>query len=213
LLGVSYRYFCSGLVVSLARPGGNITGLTNQIETVSAKNFELLKEIKPGITRVAILFTPENAPSARTVKTTQEEIAPRLGLTVLPVGVSKPEDLAEAFATIIRERTEALHVLPTPVVFANRAKISEFAIQQHLPSTSPTHRLARDGLLISYGYDDVGTWRQVGSYVDRIFKGTKPAALPVEQIDRFQLIINQKTGRAIGIDTSSILSRADEVIE
>jgi putative tryptophan/tyrosine transport system substrate-binding protein len=116
----------SGLVASLARPGGNITGLANQIEIVSEKNFELLKECKPGIKRVAVIFSPANAPSARTAKAMQEEVGPRLGLTVVPVGVTKPEDFADAFEMIIRERLEALHVLPVPVVFANRAQLLEF---------------------------------------------------------------------------------------
>jgi putative ABC transport system substrate-binding protein len=107
----------SGLVTSLARPGGNITGLANQIEIVSAKNFELLKEIKPGIKRVGIVFSPNNAPSAKTAKAMQEEIGPRLGLTVVPVGVTKPEDFGGAFELILREQVEALHVLPVPAVF------------------------------------------------------------------------------------------------
>jgi putative ABC transport system substrate-binding protein len=203
----------SGLVASLARPGGNVTGMANQIEIVSAKNFELLKESKPGIKRVGIIFSPNNSPSVRTAKAMQEEVGPRLGLTVVPIGVTKPDDFAEAFATIMREQVEALQVLPTPVVTGNRAKIVDFTLQQRLPALSPISAYAREGFLMSYGYDVLGTWARVGSYVDRILKGANPAELPVEQVDRYQLVINQKTARAIGFDTTSLLPRADEVIE
>ena len=203
----------SGLVASLAQPSGNITGIANQIEIVSAKNFELLKESKPGIKRVGVVFSPNNAPSARTAKAMQEEVGPRLGLTVVPLGVTKPEDFAGVFEMIIREQVEALHVLPTPVVTAQLAKVTDFASQHRLPTMSPLAHLARQGLLMSYGYEPRLAWRRAGSYVDRIFKGANPAELPVEQVDRFQLVINLNTARAIGFDPTSLLSRADEVIE
>jgi putative ABC transport system substrate-binding protein len=203
----------SGLVASLARPGGNITGLANQIEIVSEKNFELLKESKPTIKRVGVMFSPANAPSAKTAKVMQEEVGPRLGLTVVPVGVTTPEDLAGAFEMILHEQLEALHVLPVPVVFGSRAKLLEFTLQQRLPTLSPATLYTREGFLMSYGYDTPVTWARAGSYVDRIFRGAKPAEIPVEQVDRFQLVINQKTARAIGFDTTSLLSRADEIIE
>jgi putative tryptophan/tyrosine transport system substrate-binding protein len=204
----------SGLVASLARPGGNITGLANQIEIVSEKNFELLKSSKPGIKRVGIVFSPDNAPSAKTAKAMQEEVGPRLGLTVVPVGVTKLEDLAGAFEMIIREQLEALHVLPVPVVFASRAKILDFTLQQRLPALSPIGEYVREGFLMSYGYDNLATWARTGSYVDRILRGANPAELPIEQVDRFQLVINQKTARAINFEVPPmLLSRADEVIE
>lgn len=133
----------SGLVASLARPGGNVTGLANQIEIVSEKNLELLKQSKLGIKRVGIMFSPANAPSAKTAKAMQEAVGPRLGLTVVPVAVTKPEDFAGAFEMIIREQLEALHVLPVPVVFASRAKLSEFTLQQRLPTLSPTTVLGK----------------------------------------------------------------------
>ena len=166
-------------------PGGNITGLANQVETVSAKSLELLKESKPSIKRVGIIFSPNNSPSVRTFKTMQEEVGPRLGLIVLPVAITKPEDLAEAFATIIRDQMEALHVLPTPIVFTHRAKIAEFAIEQRLPTTAPAESLVRAGLLMSYGYDWEATWVRAASFADRILRGASPSDLPVEQLDRF----------------------------
>jgi putative ABC transport system substrate-binding protein len=203
----------SGLVASLVRPGGNITGLANLNEAVSAKNLELLKESKPGIKRVGIFYSHDNSPSVRTVTAMVEEVEPRLGLTVLPLDVTKVEDFAKAFATIIREQVEVVHVLPTPPMAAHRVKIAEFAIQHRLPSTAPTDYLVRDGLLMSYGADMLGNWRRVSSFVDRIFKGAKPADLPIEQVDRFKFVINLKTARAIGFDATSLVPQADEVIE
>jgi putative tryptophan/tyrosine transport system substrate-binding protein len=203
----------SGLVTSLARPGGNVTGLSNQIDTVTEKNFELLKETRPGIKRIGILFSPSNAPSAKTARAMQEQAGPRLGLTVVPVGLTKPEDLAGAFEMITREQLEALVVLPVPVVFASRGKILDFTLQQRLPALGLTSDYVREGFLMSYGFDVQATWARAGSYVDRILRGANPAELPVEQVDRFLLVINQKTARAIGFDTISLLSRADEVIE
>jgi putative ABC transport system substrate-binding protein len=204
----------SGLVASLARPGGNITGLANQIEIVSAKNFELLKESKPGIKRVGIIFSPNNAPSAKTAKAMQEDVGSRLGLTVMPIGVTKAEDLADAFAMIVREQLEALLVLPVPVVFGNRSKIVDFTLQQRLPLLSPVSNYVREGFLMSYGFDNRATFARAGSYVDRILRGANPAELPVEQVDRFQLVINQKTARTIGLELpQAVIARADEVIE
>jgi len=200
-------------VASLARPGANITGMANQIETISAKNLELLKESAPRLKRVGIIFSPDNSPSVRTVKAMQEEVAPRLGLTVLPIGVIKAEDFDEAFGTIIREQVDALHVLPTQVVIAHRAKIADFAIQRRLPTTAPVDVLVRGGLLMSYGVDAKTAWGRAASYVNRIFKGAVPSELPVEQVDRFQFIINLKTANTIGFDPTSVLSRADEVIQ
>ena len=144
----------------------------------------------------------------------QEEVAPRLGLVALPGSLTKPDDLTEALATIIRERAEALLVLPVPVAFSLRFKISTFAIERRLPTTSPAAYLVRDGLLMGYGFDSLAIWRRVGSYVDRVFKGANPGDLPVEQVDRFQFTINMKTARAIGFEASpALLSRADEVID
>jgi len=155
-----------------------------------------------------------NAPSAKTAKAMQEEVGPRLGLAVVPVAVTKLEDLAGAFEMIIREQLEALHVLPVPVVFASRAKILDFTLQQRLPTLTPSSEYVREGFLMSYGYDILATWARTGSYVDRILRGGNPAELPVEQVDRFQLVINQKTALAINFEVPlMLLSRADEVIE
>lgn len=203
-----------GFVASFARPGGNITGLVNQAETVSGKALQLLKEIKPGIERVGIVYSPDNIASAATFKAQQEEMAPRLGLVVVPVPVSKPADFDAAFATIVRERAQALIVYQPPVVFAHRARIAAFAIEQRLPTACLLSVMARDGLLISYGYNNSASWRRAAWYVDRIFRGANPAEMPIEQVDRFELVVNLRTARQLGVTIpASILLRADEVIE
>jgi len=203
-----------GFIESLARPGGNITGVVNQMETVDEKNLELFKEINPGIERIGIMHSPENAASFAIFKVEKEQMVPRLGLIGVPIPVSKPGDLDEAFATIVRERVQALHVHPVPVIIAHRGRIAAFAIERRLPTTSGDNFLARDVLLMSYGFDSRVSWRRAASYVDRIFKGANPAEIPVEQMDRYQLIINLRTARAIGLDLPpALVARADELIE
>ena len=203
-----------GFIESLARPGGNITGVVNQLETIGEKNLELLKEMRPGIERIGVIHSPENVSSLASFKVDKEQTAPRLGLVVVAIPITKPADLDEAFATIVRERVQALQVHPTPVIFAQRARIAAFAIERRLPTISPLNVMARDGLLMSYGYDNRVSWRRATSHVDRIFKGANPAELPVEQMDRFQFIINMKTARAMGVNVPpALVARADEVNE
>jgi putative ABC transport system substrate-binding protein len=204
----------SGFVASLARPGGNITGLSGQYESLAGKTLELLKEVKPTINRVGIIFSSDNIGSAATVKEQQEKMAPDLGLIALPIPISGPADFDGAFATIVRERPQALDIHPTPVVLAHRQQIAAFAIEQRLPTATTSRFLVPEGLLMSYSPDLVATFRHVASYVDAILRGAKPAELPVEQLAKFQLVINLKTARAIGLDLpESFLLRADEVIE
>ena len=201
-------------VASLARPGGNVTGVVNQAENLDGKIFELLKELNPRIERVGIIYDPNNIASLVAFKAAQEETAPRFGLIVLPVPVSKSADFDEAFATIARERPQALLVHAPTVIFAHRAKIAAFASEQRLPTISAFSQIIRDGMLMSYGPDLRVGWRRSASYVDRIFKGANPAEMPVEQIDRFELVVNLKTARALGLTIPpTILLRADEVIE
>jgi putative ABC transport system substrate-binding protein len=203
-----------GFIESLARPGGNITGVVNQIETIDEKNLELLKEISPGMERVGIVHTPENVSSVAALKREKEQMAPRLGLVVVPIPVSRPADLDEAFATIVRERVQALLVHGTAQISTQRGRIAAFAIERRLLTTSAFDFMARDGILMSYGFDGRVAWRRAASHVDRIFKGANPAELPVEQLDRFQLIINMKTARAMGLDLPpALVARADEIIE
>src|SRR5262245_40721440 len=186
-----------GFIESLARPGGNITGVVSQLETIVEKHLELLKEISPGIERVGIIHSPENVASLASFEEQKERMAPRLGLVAVPIPISKPADLDEAFATVIRERVQALQVHPTSAVFAQRGRIAAFAIERRLPTIVGLNVMARDGLLMSYGFDHRVSWRRAASFVDRIFKGANPAELPVEQVDRFQFIINMKTARSM----------------
>src|SRR5262245_11155920 len=203
-----------GFIESLARPGGNITGVVNQTETIEEKNLELLKEISPGMERLGIVHSPDNVSSLAALKRETEQMAPRLGLVVVPIPVSRPADLDEAFATIVRERVQALHVHATPAISAQRGRIAAFAIERRLPTTSMFSFMARDGVLMSYGFDARVAWRRAASHVDRIFKGANPAELPVEQLDQFQLIINMKTARGMGLDLPpALVARADELIE
>jgi putative tryptophan/tyrosine transport system substrate-binding protein len=202
-----------GFAATLARPGGNITGLASQWGTFVGKHFELLREIKPGIERVAIIYGPD-VPGSEIGLKYQQEMASRLGLIVLPIPASKPADLDDAFAVIMRERSQALQLHVPSVVWVHRAKIAAFAIEHRLPTISALSTLTRDGLLMSYGYTPAANWRHAASFVDRIFKGANPAELPVEQLDQFQLVINLKAANALGITIPpSLLARADEVIE
>jgi putative tryptophan/tyrosine transport system substrate-binding protein len=201
-----------GFVASLARPGGDITGLSNQM-TVVEKWFEFLKAIQPGIERVSVVYNPDNAGSVNALKY-QQEVAPHLGLVVIPTPVSKPADFDAAFATIARERLQALLVHPNQVAFTHRSRIVAFAIEQRLPTFTASSLLARDGFLMSYGWDILANWRRAATYVDRVLRGANPADLPVEQADRFELVVNLKTARELGLTIPpSILLRADEVIE
>ena len=206
----------SGFVASFARPGGNITGLANHLNAASGKTFELLRAVKPGIERVGVMYNPDNAASVSGLKHQQEQAAPGLGLVVVPIPVSRPADFDEAFALIARERLHALVVHPAaPLSFGtHREKIAAFAIKQRLPTATALAVMARDGLMMSYGFDAAASYRRSAAYVDRILKGANPAELPVEQAERYELVVNLKTARELGLTIpASILLRADEVIE
>lgn len=204
----------SGFIASFARPGGNITGLMNQLEAATAKHLELLRAVKPGIARVGIMYNPDNAASVTNLKHQQEEAAPRLGLVLVPIPVSRPADFETAFATIIRERLHALHVHLAPPLITHREKIGAFASAHGVPTVSALRPMAQAGLLMSYGPDVVDSWRRSAAYVDLILRGANPAELPVEQENRFELVVNLKTAHQLGLTIPpAILLRADEVIE
>jgi putative tryptophan/tyrosine transport system substrate-binding protein len=203
-----------GFVASLAKPGGNITGITTDFETLIGKHYELLTEIKPGIKRVGVIYDPSHATSAALYRREQEEIAPRLGLALVPLPVSTAADIKAAFAAIGRERPDALQVQAIPIVQAHRAEIAAFAIEQRLPTMIGLKVLVPDGFLMSYAHDPAESFRRAAWYADRILRGAKPADLPVEQSSRFELVINLRTARAIGLEIPAvILARADELIE
>jgi putative ABC transport system substrate-binding protein len=205
----------TGLVASLARPGGNATGLADAHTDLLPKRLELLKQLVPSASRVGVLWNPSNASTAPQLKTVQAA-APALGLTIFPVEVKGPgrDDLDRAFATIGKDRLGGLLVVGDPTLGNQRNRIAELSIAHRLP-TSGTHRgWAEGGLLMSYGTDFVELFRHGAVLVDKILKGAKPASLPVEQPTKFELVVNLKTAKALGLTIPpSLLARADQVIE
>jgi putative ABC transport system substrate-binding protein len=204
----------SGLVASLARPGGNVTGLTNEAGLeIAAKGLGLLKEAAPKTTRAAVLWNPANPPEMRVLEGVLGA-ARSLGLTLLPQGVHMPSDLDAAFAALTRARADALTVFPNPENAEQRTVIVGFAATHRLPTMFGERTSVDAGGLMSYGTDPADLLRRAAGYVDKILKGAKPADLPVEQPTKFELVINLKTAKALGLTLPpSLLLRADEVIQ
>jgi putative tryptophan/tyrosine transport system substrate-binding protein len=203
----------AGLVASLARPGGNVTGNSNQLSDFSGKHLELLREIVPRTRRVALLWDPNNLSSALGKKDT-EVLAQREGVHIISVLLRRPEDIEGALTALIRERPDALIVHAVPLLFAAPGQVAEFALKHRLPSIAGLRGLADAGLLISYGPNLFDLGRRAAQYVDKILKGAKPGDLPVEQPTTFELVINLKTAKALGLTIPpSLLQRADQVIE
>ncbi len=203
----------SGLVASLARPGGNVTGLSlTPTLAISGKQLELLKEAFPTVSHVAVLANPANPPTAHLLRET--ELAARaLGLRLRVVQVREPKDFDDAFATMKNERVPALLVIPDPLVNDNRGRIVAFAATNRLPAIYPYSTFVDVGGLMSYGVDLSDLNRRAATYVDKILKGAKPAELPVEQPTKFDLVINLKTVKTLGLTIPpSLLARADQVI-
>jgi putative ABC transport system substrate-binding protein len=204
----------AGLVASLARPGGNVTGLA--VDTGSeifGKRFELLKEILPDLSRVGILWNPDFAPN-RTRMTSMGETARALGLTPIPVEARGLNELEPAFATMVRERAHAFVMLGDGVLLHYRGQIGSVALKDRLPAASALRQDAEAGLLLAYEADFSDLYRQAAGCVDRIFKGGKPADQPIQQPTKFQLVVNIRTAKALGLEIpATLLARADEVIE
>jgi ABC-type uncharacterized transport system substrate-binding protein len=206
----------SGLVASLARPGGNITGLTFMAQELSGKRLELLKEAIPGMTRVGLLSHPGNPSEAARKSLLQEtEAAARAsGVQVQHLEAQGPGDLARAFAAMSRARLDGLILLPSVMFTSERKRIAELAAQARLPAMFFFREFSEAGGLMSYGPHFADLYRRAATYVDKILKGAKPADLPVEQPTRFELVINLKTAKALGLTIpQSVLARADEVIQ
>jgi len=204
----------AGFVISLSRPGGNITGVTPQHDEVYVKAIEALKELRPTIDRVGVLYTPSNIGSSLVLKQTSEITPVRLGIKVFPIPIDNVEDIATAFTIIDQEKLVALHVHPTPIINTNRSRIAALAIERGILTATGYSTLVRDGMLMSYGPDQVDSWRGAASFVDRILRGAKPAEMPVERPIKFLFVINLKTANALGVVfPSQLLFRADEVID
>jgi ABC-type uncharacterized transport system substrate-binding protein len=205
-----------GLVGSLARPGGNITGTTFLGPELVPKRLALLREVLPTISRVAVLWHP-GAFGERTTRDMLNEIAEAagtLGMQLQLVQVRQPNELDHAFSTMARERAEALFQFPSPMLFSERRRIVELALTHRLPSMFNEREFVQFGGLISYGVSIADLGRRSVTYVDKILKGAKPADLPVEQPTKFELVVNLKTAKALGLDLPpTLLTRADEVIE
>jgi putative ABC transport system substrate-binding protein len=202
-----------GIVRSLARPGGNITGLSQMTPDLSGKRLELLKEIVPAVSAVALLFDPED-PLSVLDRNEARRSAQSLGIEVHSLGVSSIADLEKALHEAATLRLGALVLMPAPVLFENVKLIADFAIQNHLPSTFHLREFPAAGGLVSYGVDRSDLFRRAAAYVDKILKGASPAALPIEQPTKFELVINLRTAKALGLDIPpNLLGIADEVIE
>jgi putative ABC transport system substrate-binding protein len=204
----------AGLVASLARPGGNITGLTQDTgDEISGKRLELLKDILPKLLRIAVLWNPDFAPNQARLKVTADA-ARKLGLALLSVEARGLGDLERAFASMIKERAGALVVLGDAVLFNYRSQIGSMATRIRLPAVANVREWAEAGLLLSYGVSLPDLWRRAATYVDKILKGAKPGELPIEQPSKFELVINLKTAKALGLTLSqSFVARADQVIQ
>ena len=203
----------TGFVTSLARPGGNVTGLTNISPELSAKRLELLKEAVPGLSRVAIMWNPEVRGGVLDYKET-EGAARSLRLQLQSVEVSRADDFDRAFSALSTGRAEALIVISGPLAFTNRGQIASFAQKNRLPSMYGLRDFADAGGLMAYGPNSVDLWRRAAAYVDKILKGAKPGELPVEQPTKFEFVINLKTAKTIGLTIpQSLLRRADHVIQ
>jgi putative tryptophan/tyrosine transport system substrate-binding protein len=194
----------TGLVESLARPGGNVTGLTSMHPDVVGRRLELLKEVVPGLSRVVVFWNAANPANAAAWQETQAA-AGALGLRLHSQDVRGPQDLEGAFALTAKARPDALLVLGDALINMHRQQIAAFATQEHLPSMFTTREWVVAGGLMSYGASPSDNYRHAAYYVDRILKGAKPADLPVEQPTKFELVINLKTAQALGLTVPPLL--------
>jgi len=206
----------SGLVANLARPGGNLTGSTFMAPELGGKRLELLKEVVPGMTRVGVLLHPGN-PSEATVKSMSEETqaaARASGVQLQRLEAHDPSDFDRAFAAMSRERADGLILLPSSMFASERKRLVGLAAKNRLPTMFFFREFPEAGGLVSYGPSFPELWRRTATYVDKILKGAKPSDLPVEQPTKFELVINVKTAKALGLTIPpSLLRRADQVIE
>jgi ABC-type uncharacterized transport system substrate-binding protein len=202
----------TGLVASLARPGGNATGVSSLSDGIEGKRLELLREMVPSISHIAVLWNV-SSPIMLIFEREMRAAAEVLGMKMLSLGVRTLEEIEEAFATIMRERPGALFVLADRLFLHHRKRIMDFALEQRLP-VHAYRELVEIGALMFYGPSYADLHRRAAAYVDKILKGAKPADLPVERPVKFDLVINLKTAKALGLEVpATLLARADEVIE
>jgi putative ABC transport system substrate-binding protein len=202
-----------GVVASLARPGGNVTGVFSLSNDLAGKRLEFLKQLIPRVARVAFLRESDNRASALNLRDAESAARP-LGLVVQGVGVRGPKELDAAFVAMKRARADAVIILEATAFFPDRQRIADLALMHRLPMAAQAREYAEAGALISYGTDYLDLFRRAAMYVDKILKGAKPADLPIEQPTKFELVINLKTAKALGLTIApSLLQRADQVID
>ena len=202
----------SGLVTSLAHPGSNVTGLSLMMADISTKRLQLLKDTIPRLTRVAVLWNPDTPPHAKVVEDLKAA-APSLSIELKFVSARTPEEFGPAFSAVSRAHAQALYVFEDPVFFTHRMTLLKLALKARLPVLYGERNFPDAGALMSYGPNMEDLFRRSAGYVDKILKGAKPGDLPVEQPTKFELVVNLKTAKALGLAIpQSILQRADEVI-
>lgn len=210
---VSLDPVASGLVASLARPGGNITGLSNYSVDLGPKHLEMLQSMAPKLSRVAILVNPSNSSHAALIKSV-ETAAQKLGVKILPLEARAPRDFENAFSRMAKEKPGAVIVMLDPVFIRNRREIAELAAKHRMPSISAFREYVEDGGLMSYGQSLTDQYRYMATFVDKILKGAKAGNLPVEQPTKYEMYINRKTAKTLGLTIPrSLLISADKIIE
>ena len=204
----------AGLVESLARPGGNVTGLTNFTVELGGKRLELFKEAVPKVARVTVFLNPTNRSSVRSVKKVLPVAARALGLTLQPWEVRSADDFDKVFVAMSQQQPDGIYVGTGVLLRANQKRIAGFAIKSRLPSVGSNTAYVDAGGLMSYDADRADRYRRAATYVDKILRGAKPAELPIEQPTKFELVINLKTAKQIGLTIPpNVLARADKVIK
>ena len=213
VMGYSTDPVGDGLAVSMAHPGGNVTGLASSAHEAPPKQLELLAAVVPNLSRVGLLHNPENPDDASVLKNTRSE-ARQHGFDLVAVHSRDLEEIQDAFAIFARERVEAIKIAPDGLFLRQQDRLAELALEHRLPSIFPQREYAKAGGLMSYGENLKDFYRRAASFVDRILKGAKPGDLPIEQPATFELAVNLKTARALGLAVPPMfLARADKVIE
>ena len=204
----------SGIVQSLARPGGNVTGTTDGHADLAPKRLEVLKQIVPSVTRVAVIFNPGTPHALRQWQLAQGA-GPKLGITTVPAELRSPDGIEPAFASIVKQRADAIFLAPDPSWWnGHEARIANLAMKHGLPSIGTVREFAEHGILVAYGTNFTELWRRSAVYVDKILKGAKPADLAIEHPTKFDLVVNLRTAKALGVPISqAVLMRADDVIQ
>jgi putative tryptophan/tyrosine transport system substrate-binding protein len=204
----------TGLVASIGRPGGNLTGINFLTGELGAKRLELLRELVPKAARVAMLVNPAAGPITEAALADVEPAARAMGRQIQVLNAATSSEINAAFASLVSERPDALFVGPGAFYTARRVQITQLAAHYAIPAAYSVRQYAEAGGLMSYGASNADAWRQVGVYVGRILKGAKPADLPVVQASKFELVINAETARMLGLEVPpTLIARADEVIE